>query len=139
MCSALYLRPGAPCWQGKQARKASCRSGNRPRKTPRPQAVAGRLPGWTAHQSLASELPGTSLAWCQQLLLGPFAESHGDKTEPSFRRDTKWSLHRALLQSGPTQTSVLMQERGLKKHKVQYPSRSRIWGLDRIINNATGI
>ena len=109
MCSAQ-------CWQG---RKAGSRGGSRPRKTPPASAVAGGLAGQPAHRSPATELPGTGLAWCQQLLLSPFAESQGDKTEPSFKKDTKWSLHRALPQSGPTQTGVLTQERGLEKHNIQ--------------------
>lgn len=54
---------------------AGSRGGSRPRKTPRPQAVAGGLPRRPAHRSLASERLGTGLARCRQLVLGPFAES----------------------------------------------------------------
>lgn len=38
------LWPGAQCWQGTRARKASSTGGSRPRKTPRPHAAAGGLP-----------------------------------------------------------------------------------------------
>lgn len=80
--------------------------------------------------------PGDRLACCRQLLLGPSAESQGDKTEAGFKRDTKWSLQRALQQSGPVQTDVLVQGRGLEKHIAQYPSCARMLGLDRVIGNA---
>lgn len=125
--------------RARQAGEASSTGGSRPRKTPRPHAVAGGLPGQPAHRSLAPELPGTGLAWRQQLLLCPFAKSQGDKTEPSFKRDTQWSLHRALQQSGPAQTGVLTQEGGLEKQKVQYPSLARMLGLERMKSNATGV
>ena len=54
------------------------------------------------------------------------AENQGDKTEPGFKRDTKWSLHRALQQSGPIQTDALTQGGGLEKRNVQYPSCARM-------------
>lgn len=130
VCSVLCLWPAAPSWQGNQARNGQQWGGSKPRKTPRSLAVAGGPPEWPAHRSLASELPGTGLAWSHQLLCGLFAGSSGDKTQPGFKRDTKWFLHRALQPSGPIQTPVLTQGRGLKKHNAQYPSCARMLGPD---------
>lgn len=137
MCIApCACNPGLSAGRASRQRMASSRGRIGPRKTPRPPAVAGGLPGWPAHQSLASELPGTQLAGCQQLWPGPFAESQGDKTEPGFKRDTKWSLQRALQQFGPRQTDALMEGRDLEKHNVQRPLHAQMLGLDRITNNA---
>lgn len=59
------------------------------------------------------------------------------QNRPGFKRDTKWSLQKALQQFGPRQTDDLTQGRGLEKHNVQRPLHARMLGLDRIINNAT--
>lgn len=138
MCSALCLRPGAQCWQGRQAREASSRMGAGQEKPPGLRRWQEGCPG-SCPRSLASELPGTGLAWCQQLWLRPFAESQGHKTEPSFQSDTKWSLHRAPQRSGPTQARVLVQQKGLEKHEVQPPSRASMLGWERMKHNATRV
>lgn len=139
--SALCLWPGAQCWQGRQAWEASSRVGASQEKPPGLRRWQEGGPG-SCPWSLASELPGTGLAWRQQLWLRPFAESQGHKTEPSFQSDTKWSLHRASPPSPSIWTHtahVLMQERGLEKHEVQPPSRARMLGLDRMKQNATRV
>lgn len=85
VCSTLGLRPGAQCCQGQQARKASCRGGSRPRKTPRPQAVAGRLPARPAHQSLASELPGAAWPGASSCYWVPLQRAPETKQSPVLK------------------------------------------------------
>lgn len=102
--------------------------GSKPRKTPRPQAVAGGLP--------------------RQLPMEPGLRAPGDRpglvpaaVAPSLcqrARDTKQSPFFKVTQSGLfteppsaiwTHTArVLAQERGLEKQKVQ--ARARMLGLD---------
>ena len=127
---------GSSVLAGRAGKEGQQQGWEQAKKNPQASVVAGGLPGRPAHRSLASELPGISLAWCQHLLLAHFAESQGNKTELSSKRDTKWSLHRVLQQVGPIQTDVLTQGRGLEKPNVQYPSCARTSDSDRIINNA---
>ena len=109
MYSALCLQPGAQFWQGKKTRNGQQQGKEWAKKNPRSPAVAGGLPGWPAHQSLASELPGTQLAGCQQLWPGPFAESQGDKTDLVLR-ETQSGLFRKPC-------SNLDQDRQMISHK----------------------
>lgn len=79
-------------WAGRASRQgmAGSRGGSRPRKTPRPQAVAGRLPRQLAHRSLVLERLGTSLACCRLCCSVPLQRP----------RETKQSLVLKETQSG---------------------------------------